>query len=96
VRRRRRRRRQRRTNRLFRIESVKNLCWYRNFTRPGVTRELTHELSSSDRFDDFHQFFRMPLSKVEVLTDTLIHRGFIPTPRTKFGRPNSASELSYW
>ena len=44
------RRRQRRTSRYFRIESVKNLCWYRNFTRPGVTRELTHELSLSDRF----------------------------------------------
>jgi hypothetical protein len=79
-----RRRRQRCPNRLFRIESVKNSCWYRNFTRPGVTRELTHELSSSDRFGEFRQFFRMPLSKVEMLTDTLIQRGFVPTPRTKF------------
>jgi len=79
-----RRRRRRRTNRLFRIESVKTSCWYRNFTRPGVTRELTHELSSSDRFGDFRQFFRMPLSKVEMLTNTLIDRGYVPTPRTKF------------
>ena len=63
---------------------MKNSCWYRNFTRPGVTRELTHELSSSDRFGEFRQFFRMPLSKVEMLTDTLIQRGFVPTPRTKF------------
>ncbi len=49
-RRQRRRRRRCRPNRLFRDESVKNSSWYRNFTAPGVTRDLTHELSSSDRF----------------------------------------------
>ena len=47
--RRRRRRRIRRTNRHFRIESVKFSCWYLQFLKPGITREMTHELSSSDR-----------------------------------------------
>ena len=36
----------RRPNRLFRVESVKKSSWYRNFTAPGETRDLTHELSS--------------------------------------------------
>jgi len=65
-RRQRRRWRRCRPNRLFRVESVKNSSWYRNFTAPGVTRDLTHELSSSDRFGEFCHYFRMPLSKVEA------------------------------
>jgi hypothetical protein len=55
-RRQRRRRRRRWSNRLFRVESVKNSSWYRNFTAPGVTRDLTHELSSSDRFGKFRHY----------------------------------------
>ena len=50
--RRRRRRRIRRTNRHFRIESVKKSCWYLQFLKPGITREMTHELSRSDRYGD--------------------------------------------
>ncbi len=68
----RRRRKKRRTNRVFRFENIKKSCWYRYFTRPGVTREITHELSSSDRFGEFQHWFRMPLSKVEDLTNILI------------------------
>jgi len=80
---RRRRRRPRRPNRLFRVESVKKSCWYRNFTAPGETRELTHELSSSERFGEFRHYFCMPLSKVEALMDILIERGYVRFPRTR-------------
>ena len=52
-RRRRRYRRRHTTNRLYRKESVKLSSWYRNFLRPGMTRDLTHELSTSDRFGEF-------------------------------------------
>ena len=82
-RRQRRRRRRRRPNQLFRVESVKNSSWYRNFTEPGVTRDLTHALSSSDRFGEFRHYFRMPLSKVEALTDTLITRGYVRFPGSR-------------
>ena len=76
-------RRHRRPNLLFRVESVKNSSWYRNFTAPGVTRDLTHELSSSDRFGEFRHYFRMPLSKVEALTDTLITCGYVWFPQSR-------------
>ena len=76
-------RQRRRSNRLFRVESVKKSCWYRNFTAPGKIRDLTHELSSSDRFGEFRHFFRMPLSKVEELTEKLITRGYVRYPRTR-------------
>ena len=82
LRRRRRRRKQRRPNRLYRKESVKNSSWYRNFLRPGMTRDLTHELSTSDRYGEFRSLFRMPLSKVEELTDIFISRGYIEVPRS--------------
>ena len=85
-RRQRRQRRHRRSNRLFRVESVKNSSWYRNFTAPGETRDLTHELSSSDRFGEFRHYFRMPLSKVEELTEKLISRGYVRLPRTRCRR----------
>ena len=49
----RRRQKKRRTNHVFRLENVKKSCWYRYFTGPGLTREITHELSSSDRFGEF-------------------------------------------
>jgi len=39
-------------NRLYRKESVKLSSWYRNFLWPGMTRDLTHELSTSDRFGE--------------------------------------------
>ena len=80
---RKRQRRPRRKNRLFRIESVKDSSWYRNFTAPGVTRDITHELSSSDRFGKFRHYFCMPLSKVEELTEKLITRGYVRFPRTR-------------
>ena len=32
----------------FRKKSVKKYCWYREFLRPGITRDLMHELSTSD------------------------------------------------
>jgi hypothetical protein len=64
-----------RSNRHFRIESVKKSCLYVQFIKPGLTREMTHELSSSDRYGDFHHYFRMPLFKVEELTSLLIRWG---------------------
>jgi len=78
-----RRRRRRRPNRIFRVESVKDSSWYRNFTAPGETRDLTHELSSSDRFGLFRHYICMPLSKVEALTDKLIERGYVRFPRSR-------------
>ena len=47
-----------------------------------MTRDLTHELSASDRFGEFRSLFRMPLAKVEELTDILISRGYIRAPRS--------------
>jgi hypothetical protein len=38
---RRRNRRKRQNNRVFCKENVKKSCWYRYFTRPGLTREIT-------------------------------------------------------
>ena len=78
----RRRRKKCRRNRVFRFKNIKKSCWYRYFTRPGVTREITHELSSSDRFGEFRHWFRMPLSKVEDLTNILIDRGYIIPPKS--------------
>jgi hypothetical protein len=44
----------RRPNRQYRKKSsVKKSCWYREFLRPGMTHDLTHELSASDRFGEF-------------------------------------------
>ena len=40
-------------NRLYRRESILLSNWYTNFLRPGLTRDLTHELSTSDRFGEF-------------------------------------------
>jgi hypothetical protein len=52
-------------NRLYRKESVKLSSWYMNFLRPGMTRDLTHKLSTSDWFGEFQSLFQMPLSKVK-------------------------------
>ena len=86
----RRRRKKRRTNSVFWFENIKKSCWYGYFTRPGVTWEITHELSSSDWFGEFRHWFRMPLSKVEDLTNILIDCGYIIPPQ------HSASVWSCW
>ena len=80
--RRRRRRARRRKNRHFRKDSVLLSPWYVNFLWPGNTRDMTHELSSSDRFGEFRSLFRKNLEKMEELTDILIRRGYIQQPRT--------------
>jgi hypothetical protein len=49
-----------------------------------MTRNLTHELSSMDHYGKFCHWFRMTLSKVKALTDTLIAQGYIKEPRTLF------------
>ena len=54
------------------------------FLKPGITREMTHELSSSDRYGDFRHYIRMPLFKVEELTSLLIQWGYINQPRSYF------------
>jgi hypothetical protein len=66
-------RKKRRPNCQYRKKSsVKKSCWYREFLRPGMTRDLTHELSASDRFGEFRSYFLMLLSKVEEVTDTFL------------------------
>ena len=51
-------RKKRRPNCQYRKKSsVKKSCWYREFLRPGMTRDLTHELSASDRFGEFRSYF---------------------------------------
>jgi hypothetical protein len=43
------RRKKRRPNRQYQKKSsVKKSCWYREFLRPGTTRDMTNELSTSD------------------------------------------------
>jgi hypothetical protein len=79
---RRRNRRERRPNRVFFKENVRKSCWYRYFTRPGLIRKTTHELSSSDRYREFQHWFCMSLAKVEELTTILIDCGYITRPRS--------------
>jgi hypothetical protein len=62
--------------------SVRTSCWYINFLAPGNVREMTHELSTSDRYGEFHHCFRMPLCKVEELTTLLMTWGYVREPRT--------------
>ncbi len=76
------RRKKRRPNCLYCKDSVTLSSWYINFLRPGLTRDLTHELSSSDRYGEFHSLFQMPLSKVEELADIFISCGYIQQPRS--------------
>ncbi len=76
------RRKKRHPNRQFRKKSVKESCWYREFLRPGITRDMTHELSTSDRFGEFRNWFPMPLSKIEELTDIFINREYIQPARS--------------
>ena len=58
--------------------------WYKCFTEEDPTQDLTHLLSSSDRYGAFRHFFSMPLSKVATLSHILIHRGYVKLPRTRF------------
>ena len=81
-RRRRRRLRLRRANRHYRIEKVKTSCWYLNFLAPGSVRDMTYELSLSDRFGEFRHWFRMPLTKVEQLADLFINREYVQPSRS--------------
>ena len=77
-----RRRRTRRANRTYIFESVKESCWYNKFTRPGNVRNQTLQLSGSDRYGDFRNWFRLPLCKVISLTDMFINRGYVTPPRS--------------
>ena len=45
-----------------------------------------HELGNSDRYGEFRHWFRMPLTKVEELTNILIDRGFNNSPRSHWCR----------
>jgi hypothetical protein len=76
------RRKKHRPNRLYCKDSVTLSSWYRNFLWSGLTRDLTHELSSSDCYGEFCSLFRMPLSKVEELADIFISCGYIQQPRS--------------
>ncbi len=76
----------RRKNRCFIAKCVKTSCWYINFLQPGETRELTHLMSSSDQYGDFRHWFRMPLKKVERLTDMFIESGYIVPSRCAWRR----------
>ena len=49
------------SNRHFQIESVQTSCWYVQFLKPGITHDMTHELSRTNRYGNFCHFFRMPL-----------------------------------
>jgi hypothetical protein len=51
-----------------------------------MTRNLTHELSASDRLGEFRNWFQMPLSKVEELKDTFINRGYLKPARSLLRR----------
>jgi hypothetical protein len=74
--------RRQRPNCMYCIESVKTSCWYREFLQPGPVRDLTCELSSLDRYLEFCDFFRMPLTKVDELVDVFIWRGCLHMPRS--------------
>ena len=78
--------REHRPNCVFCKENVKKSCWYRYFTRPGLIRETTHELSTSDCFGKFRHWFCMSLAKVEDLTTILIDCGYITRPRSHHHR----------
>jgi hypothetical protein len=61
----------------YRIHSVRKSCWYQNFFKPGETRELQMEMSSSDHDGKFRCAFHMLLEKVEHPTKKLIARGYL-------------------
>ncbi len=49
---------------------------------PGVLHNLTHKLSTLDRFGEFRHLFHLHLHKVEELTNTLMMRGYITELRS--------------
>ncbi len=61
-------RKKRSPNRQYRIRLVRKSCWHMNFLKPGETRDLQMEMSSSDCDGEFRCAFRMSLEKVEHLT----------------------------
>jgi hypothetical protein len=61
-------RKQRRPNHQCRVCSVRKSCSYLNFFKPGETRELQLEMSSSNCDGRFCCVFRMSLEKVECFT----------------------------
>jgi hypothetical protein len=67
---------------MYRVESVKTSCWYHEFLKPDQVRNLTNELSSSDRFSECRDFFHKLLAKVEELVDILIRHGYVWMPRS--------------
>ncbi len=54
--------------------------------KPGIMRNLTHKLSSSDHYSKFCHWFCMPLVKVEVLMDIFSNHGYIDPPRLHHSR----------
>ena len=91
------RRRPHRPNRHHHIQSVLTSCWYINFLEPGQTCDMTHNLSSSDRFGKFCHWFRMSLAKVEELTCRLIARGYIQHPRSLMHRDEFFDDVcTFW
>jgi hypothetical protein len=74
--------RKRHQNRQYRKNSAKQSCWYQIFFRPGITRNLMHELLTTDWYGEFWSWFRMPLSKIEELTDIFISREYLKPARS--------------
>ena len=75
-------RRKRQNNCVFRNENIKKSCWYRYFTHPGLTREIMHELSTSNCLGGFPCWFCMSRVKVEELNTILIDRECITRLRS--------------
>ncbi len=75
-------RRKYRPNRMYLKISAKQPCWYKNFLRPGITHNLTHELLNTDCNGKFRSRFQMLLSKIEELTDIFISRGYLQPARS--------------
>jgi hypothetical protein len=63
-------------------KSAKQSCWYKNVLRPGITCDLTHELSTTDWYGKFWSWSRMPLLKIEELPDIFISRGYLKSARS--------------
>jgi hypothetical protein len=61
----------------------------------GELWELTHRLSSSDRYGELCHYFCMLLSKVETLTKHLLVAGTSLVHVHFFGRKNFVNGLNY-
>mgnify|MGYP006168696227 CR=1 FL=1 len=86
---RRKKRKKRSKNRTNYRASVRTSCWYINYLAPVNVRELTHELSTSDRYGKICHWFCMPLCKVEELT-TLLMTGVMYVIRGHSGMHKSS------